>query len=251
MTTFLGFSLPSLSFSAGMSSRHVIERHAVRTVGTAHFVRNEGALIDRGQEAVAPERRSDCGRNIRAQHHVARKVLVLGAETVGEPRAHRRTAGLVRAGVHHQARRFVVRNFGVDGTHPADVVGDFAQVRPEFADVHAALAVLLELERRLHQFARAALGRDGAAGQRLAVVLFERRLRIEGIDRGESAVHEQEDDALDALRIIELARRRSRTPPAFVTAGARHGFAEHAGERHHAEAVAHAPQRFSSGERIS
>ena len=45
-----------------------------------------------------------------------------------------------------------------------------------------------------------------AAGQRLAVILVEHRLRIEAVDLRQAAVHEQEDDALGARRMIELAR---------------------------------------------
>ena len=112
------------------------------------------------------------------------------------------------------------------------------------------MAVLLELEGRLHQFAGAAFGLDVTAGHRLAVVLLERRLRIEGVDGGQSAVHEEEDDALDSLRMIELGdaqaaigeRDRSR-------AGQR--LAEHAGESHHAEAVANFAERFAASNWIS
>ena len=74
-----------------------------------------------------------------------------------------------------------------------------ADVREQLADLHAALAVLLERERRSHQRAGLALGGDRAAGQRLAVVLVEHRLGIEAVDLRQAAVHEQEDDALGAF----------------------------------------------------
>ena len=75
-----------------------------------------------------------------------------------------------------------------------------------------ALAVLLERERRSHQRAGLALGGDRAAGQRLAVVLVEHRLRIEAVDLRQAAVHEQEDHALGARGMIELARVERRRP---------------------------------------
>jgi hypothetical protein len=99
----------------------------------------------------------------------------------------------------------MVGDLGIDGAHPADIVGHFTQMRPKLADVHSALPVLLELERRLHQFAGSALGFDVSAGKRLAVILLERGLRIEAIDGGASSVHEQEDHAFDALRIVQFS----------------------------------------------
>ena len=47
---------------------------------------------------------------------------------------------------------------------------------------------------------------DRAAGQRLAVILVEHRLRIEAVDLRQPAVHEEEDHALGARGVIELAR---------------------------------------------
>ena len=255
MMTFLSFSLPSLSFFGILSCRGISSviispsAPSGRIGGGLHAIGDEGALVDGRQEAIAPQRRSDGGRHVGTEHDVAGQVLVLGAQPVSQPGTHGRAARLIGAGVHHQAGRLVIRDIGVDRADPADVVGDFAEVRPEFADVHAALPVLLELERRLHQFAGAAFGLDGAAGQRLAVVLLEHRLGIEAIDGGAAAVHEQEDDALDALRVIELG-------DADVAVGIEHcagpgqRVTQHAGKRHHAEAVADPAQRFPARQRI-
>jgi hypothetical protein len=57
-----------------------------------------------------------------------------------------------------------------------------AHVRPQLAELQAGLAVLLELERRLHQVAGLALRLHRAAGQRLTVVLVEHRLGVEAVD---------------------------------------------------------------------
>ena len=85
------------------------------------------------------------------------------------------------AGVHHQHRRLVIRDVGADGSDPADVVGALAHVREQLAHVHATAAVLLERERRTHQRAGLPLGRNRSAGERLAVILVEHRLRIEAV----------------------------------------------------------------------
>ena len=132
----------------------------------------------------------DGSGNVGAKNDESGKILVFGAQPVSEPRAHRRTAGLVRARVHHQTRRLMIRNFGVDRADPAHIVGDLAKVRPQLADIHSALAVLLELERRLHQLAGPALGLDPAAGNRLPIVLLKRGFGIERIDGGAASVHE-------------------------------------------------------------
>jgi len=42
----------------------------------------------------------------------------------------------------------MIGNFGIDGTDPADVVRHFAEVGPEFAEVHSAVPVLPEGIRR-------------------------------------------------------------------------------------------------------
>ena len=240
--------LAVLILFGGSIGRHVHHRHSVRADEIA-LVRDVGSLIDGGQESIAPQRRPHGGGDVRAKHHEAGQVLVLGAEPVGEPGAHGWPAGLVRAGVHHQAGRLVIGNFRVDRAYPANIVRHFAQMRPELADVHAALPVFLELERRLHQLAGSPLGGDGAAGHGLAVVLGKHRLGIERIDGGEPAVHEEEDDALHALRVIELRNAEAGFPGGY--SGSRHRLAEHSGERHHAEAIADPAQRFSASKWIS
>jgi hypothetical protein len=98
----------------------------------------------------------------------------------------------------------MIRNLGVHGADPADVVRDFAQVRPQLANIHPALAVLLKRERGFHQLAGAPLSRDRSAGQRLTVVLVEHRLGIEAVDVRASTVHEQKNHTLDPLRMIQF-----------------------------------------------
>jgi hypothetical protein len=153
------------------------------------------------------------------------------------------------AGVHHQHRRLVIRDVGVDRSDEADVVGALADVREELADVHPDVPVFLERERRPHQRASLALGGDGAARQRLPVVLVEHRLRIEAVHLREAAVHEQKNDALGARGVIEPADLQA--VRGVASAGGVQRIAQQAGKRHHAEAVAHAAQRFASRQRIA
>ena len=69
------------------------------------------------------------------------------------------------------------------------------------------LPYLRERERRLQERAGLALGRDGPAGQRLAVKLVEHRLGVEGVHLRRAAVHEQEDDVLRPRRMVQAAAR--------------------------------------------
>ncbi len=83
------------------------------------------------------------------------------------------------------------------------------------------------------------------AGSGWPSYFFERGLRVEAIDVREAAVHEEEDDALDALRIVELG-----DSDIAVGGDHRRGFGErlpqHAGKRHHAEAAPHTGQCLSA-----
>ena len=64
-------------------------------------------------------------------------------EAVGQPGAHARPDRLHVAAVHHQQRRLVIGDVGVHRADDADVVDAAADVRIEFADLDAALAVLV------------------------------------------------------------------------------------------------------------
>src|SRR5690606_36583414 len=55
---------------------------------------------------------------------------------------------LLRAGVDIRDSRVVVDGFGIDGLDNRDVVDDRSDVRQQFADVGAVVAVLLEVEHR-------------------------------------------------------------------------------------------------------
>ena len=102
------------------------------------------ALIDAGQKAGAPEGLA-AGRVGPAadQDDEAGQVLVLRAQAIGDPRAHRGPAVAGRAGVEEQLGRRMVELVGVHRLDDGDVVDDAAEVRPELADDRAALAAFL------------------------------------------------------------------------------------------------------------
>ena len=86
------------------------------------------ALVDAGQEAVAPQLRAD-DRLAGTEDDEAGQVLVLGAQAVGQPGTHARPNRLHVAGVHHQQARLVIGIVGVHRADDADVVDAACRVR--------------------------------------------------------------------------------------------------------------------------
>ncbi len=153
-----------------------------------------GALVDAGEEAVAPQLRPDHGF-AGTEDDVAGQVLVVRAEGVGQPGAQAGPDRLHVARVHHQQARLVVGVVGVHRANDADVIDALGHLGVQLADLDAALAVLLGLERRGHQLADPGPAGllEQSIGHRLTVQLFQARLGVEGIDVRRTAVHEQED----------------------------------------------------------
>ena len=137
----------------------------------------------------------------------------------------------------HLRGRLVGGHVGPHRADDAHVVDEVAEVREELADLQAALALLLELERRRERHAV-------QARQRLVGVLGEGRLGIPGVDVRRPAAGEDVDDMLglggevhrvrgQARPLARPSRRRRRTP-----SGAQHALTEHRqqGHRPHAHA---------------
>ena len=126
----------------------------------------------------------------------------------------------------------------------ADVVDAGGNLRKQFADLDAALAVLLELERRLQQVAR--FGTDEfrhLERQRFAVEGGEFRLGVEGIDVRRPAGHEQEDETLGLRGILRGSLRQR------IVGGSGAGLVgKQAGEPEQAEAVGEAQQHLAAAE---
>ena len=108
------------------------------------------------------------------QHHVARQILVLGAEAVRRPRAEARLAHADIAGVKLVAGGRVIVRVGLHRVDEAQVVDVLRDVRKQFADPHAGLAVLAPRIRAGQQLVFAAMrdvrefrsARSLAAGKR-------------------------------------------------------------------------------------
>ena len=205
--------------------------------GLGLVVRYVGSLIDAGQEARAPQLRPH-HRQTRAEHDEARQVLVLRAQTVGEPGSHGRAAGELIAGVHHEQRRFVVRAVRVHGADDADIVDALAQIREDLADLDAALSEFFELEGRLEQVTRLALGFQIGCGHGLAVILGQHRLGVESVHLRGPAIEEQEDHSLGfgsemrGLHFERVAGELAR--------------AEHAAQAEHSESTTHGAKNFAA-----
>ena len=150
---------------------------------------NLGALIKRRQKGAAVIlRAADVVR--RAERDEAGEVLILGAQAVQYPGAHRRPHELEATGVQLQKTLGMRRYGGVHAVKQAEVVGVFGQAREQLGNSQAALTVLLEFPRRRHEFAVAKLG------QLLALVAGERRFVVECVNVRRAAAHAAEDHAL-------------------------------------------------------
>ncbi len=106
------------------------------------------ALVLRVQEAAAPQAGVErlVGLIRRDEHDERRQVVVHRTEAVRKPRAHRRPAGDLRAGLEERDRRIVVDRFGAHRFDEADVVDDPAVMGQQLAEPCAGLAVLGEFE---------------------------------------------------------------------------------------------------------
>jgi hypothetical protein len=127
------------------------------------------------------------------------------------------------------------------GTHYAKLIDNPSHVGEQVADRDAALSAWLEWKRRCQQLLRFSL--SVSAWHQLPVVLGERRLGIEGVHMGGSAVQEQEDDVLGPGGEMRWAD--------FQRSG---GFAvtrQNAGQSQHSKAVSSDAQEFTASHQIS
>src|SRR4029078_6728954 len=96
----------------------------------------------------------------------------------------------------------MIGGVGVHRANDAQLIDIAGELRKELAHLGAALSMMGEFERRLHQIAfrlSLALGSE-RLGQRLAVELFQARLGVEGVNVRGTAVHEQKNQLLRAGR---------------------------------------------------
>src|SRR5262249_35107119 len=109
---------------------------------------DHGALVERWQPPTRPVVDAQNGQPTRiGENAIRRQVLALGAERIGDPGAQYRPACCRPPGIERVDRLTVVVDSGLHRTDQRDVVGDRAQGREELAELHAALASLVELPR--------------------------------------------------------------------------------------------------------
>ena len=132
-----------------------------------------------------------------AERDVSRQILVLAAEGVAHPRADRGKSGEAAAGDERELRRGMVDAVRGHGPHERHLVHHFLEIGQQIGNLASALAAVGELPRAGHDLLRsvqrAALDLERRG---LAVVLHQRRLRIEHVDGARPAADVDEDDAL-------------------------------------------------------
>ena len=159
-----------------------------------------GALIHRRQPGRLPVGNAIDRQPLGiVQHHVGRKVLVLGAQPVGDPGAYRRAAGDGAARLHEENGRLVVEMGPVHGANQGDVVHAGRQVGQQLRQLHAGLPVSGEAIGRGQESAR--LGGRGDVRGQVSVgygsgIFLEQRLGVEEIDLAGPPVHEEVNDSL-------------------------------------------------------
>ena len=176
------------------------------------------AVVGGGQKAAAPVGRAAAWALLAgAEDDEARQVARLTPQAVGRPGAEARSAELLRAGVHENLRRRVVKRVGRHRLDNGDVIGAAGQVRQQFGQLDTAVAVAGEPE------LRAQAGRVGPDERRTvaleqlgrrqpAVVACQGRLVVEQLQMAGAAGHEQEDH-------VGRLRREVRPPGRHRLAG--------------------------------
>ena len=145
------------------------------------------SLIDRRHESRSPIARPvDDFVLAVLQHDEGRHVLVLGAESVADPRTQRRPPGDRHAGVHLADAPRMIDAVRPTRPHDRDVVNALGRVRQPIADPQPALSVLspfpLRWKQRSVDFPHRQNHRLETRRQLLAGQLIELRLRIKRVD---------------------------------------------------------------------
>jgi hypothetical protein len=141
-------------------------------------------------------------------HDECRQVVVFRAQAVTKPRPETGTPRLLAAGLQQRESRVVVDGFSIERTDQAQLVSQLGCVRQELAELHAALAIAGELERRvlhrvrrlLRRHRREPLPHPHRGRQFIAVLPGQFGLGIEQIDLRRSARLAQKDHPLRPRR---------------------------------------------------
>ena len=151
------------------------------------------SLIRGRHIAVSPVRCSiDRAAAIVGEYNKSRQILVLAAQTVGDPTADAGMAGEDAASAHLKDRRAVRRALGVHRTNQGQIICVFGHMRKQLGYLHPALAVFAKRPRRGHQAAgRPHRGTHFAHSRHLLSLPFEQqRLGIECVNLADAAVAE-------------------------------------------------------------
>ena len=103
----------------------------------------------------------------------ARQILVLGAQTISQPRSHAGTSRLQMPDVHHHHRAGMFRRVRMHRMDEAEIIDQFCHVRKNLTDPPAALTILPKRIRRWHQS-------HFCVSQRLAIDRFRPLARVFG-----------------------------------------------------------------------
>ena len=189
-------------------------------VGDGVFqVAHQCALVGTGQETRGPQLRplEDLRR---ADHHKPWQVLVLGPQTISQPRTHAGPGKSLLARAHLQCRARMVDVVGPHGTDNTDIVDARGQAGQQLAHRGSRLAMLVEFPRRSQQIAGfGALQLRLGKRERFAVVGGQARLGIEQVDMRWATRHVQENHPFGLGHVVRPARRQRRQHR-----GRRHGF---------------------------
>ncbi len=147
---------------------------------------DRGALEGAGEEGGAVVGDAADGEAAVAQGDEAGEILILGAETVNEPRAKAGLHDAERAGVHEDGGDVVGGNVGPHGADDGEVVGMGGGLGKGVADLEAGAAVFLKLEGRAHG--------DAAVGESLAVAAGKGGLGVPRVEVRGGALGEDMDD---------------------------------------------------------
>lgn len=166
------------------------------------------ALVGTGKKGGSPVLGFDDGNPSRAQGDEAGEVFVFRTETVVDPASHTRANEVdpLGPGIHEHERRLVIGDVGIHRVDDAEIIDLLGDLGEEIAGPDAALSMLGELERGLHQRPRLPLRPEVFARNFFSVIFFQFRFVVERIDLRWTAVGENVNDPLRPSWEVGLSR---------------------------------------------
>jgi len=204
--------------SLGIGSDDVVDRRAGGP--------EQRRLMGGGEIGAAEVLQAAVGNPIVVEDDIAREIVVLFPQAVGDPGAEARGGADDPAGVEEEILLAVEREFADHRADDAQLVGDLGDAGEEIADPQPTFPLPAKLPRAAEPDpvgVRLRPLRDVRVADLRPFVGFEHRFGIEEIDMARAAVHEAEDD------VAGPGARRGRRCPGGAGA-------EEAGERKHPEA---------------